>query len=1257
MKSGLYGLIFLCALVQAAFSGSMAAAQGEVWQVSDSELASFNTSPYCPSYTQLLQVEGYAARQSVCVFDGEQLRVGSFFGNGGESRLAVAYPLESTFYPIEGICRGMAGCVYSSSADILIARYAGPNNAPAARIFWHFKDRISRTLSAETGRVTYTFDASVPDYDSFSTGAVALSRNGSWAVVEERNIGINIINLSDFSTKQVMKSGPAYGFGKDPRVELAVSNDGSVVVVMGENAGFTMIQVTSTCGGYSGEECLRVMPHTTTFTPTFRFGAHPSFDSSGTQLSFYVAAVGQPNRRVALNKPGHDPVRMKYLALGDSFSSGEGETSDSFYQIGTNEGSDRCHVSTRSYAFVIGARLNVPHGDMRNIACAGAKITDVMGSHEFYEGQGKRLANDIQKAMKQVLALDSFTPGWVLQGSFVSRYHPEIVTLGIGGNDAGLMGKLKACAMPGLCEWAATQEARTRTGNEIRRLFDQLTAVYRSLMNDSPGSVLHAVGYPQIISTEGVCDPVTALLLNHEERVFMRQGIGFMNQVIKQAAESVGVMYLDVEDSMRGQELCSGVVSMPAMNGLRLGDDISLIKDLPLLKIIGSETFHPTPTGHTLLGNTIIDTYGDLTQAHTCINCSLEPGPPPLPDYWGGVGEQESSVGQFAMNVTKSSHVNPDDPSIEITVPPGTLEPGSLARIEIHSEISPLGQAEVGDDGSFSRTVMIPEDTSEGFHSLHVYGISYSHSPVDLYETISYGRMEESSYGVTTSVLPDKSSKIQGNSTSAVLGTMTFKEPQLVREYQAGSSSSLAGERFVLPFQALLIALGAGVSAFLLSRYNGYMTSIRSIVKKLIPRGIFKKIEPTGHLLESVLMNIRYGFPGRKLRIIGVTGTNGKTTTSFMIHRLLHESGVKVALLSTVANGIGGDIVPRKEHMTTTKASVLQAQLRKFAEAGVEWVVVETSSHALAQNRVWGVPYEIAVMTNITHDHLDYHGTFKNYVEAKRRLFKIANRNGLRFGVVNAQDPSASKFIKTVANSTTYGIGKGQLMASGLKMTSDHTAYRAKIDDDTYDIRVNIPGEFNVSNSLAAIAVGRKLGLSKAQIQKGIAALSGVTGRMNIIDEGQKFKVIVDFASTPDGFEKFFQSVRPLTKGKLIAVFGSAGRRDESKRSVQGNIAGKSADIVIVTEEDDRDVDGTQILKQIASGAKKAGKKEGKDLFLISNREEAIGFAMTQATGANDVVVLLGKGHEQTIERADGTYPWDEAEVARAALQAFKQSH
>lgn len=430
---------------------------------------------------------------------------------------------------------------------------------------------------------------------------------------------------------------------------------------------------------------------------------------------------------------------------------------------------------------------------------------------------------------------------------------------------------------------------------------------------------------------------------------------------------------------------------------------------------------------------------------------------------------------------------------------------------------------------------------------------------------------------------------------------------------------------------------------------------MRKIVKSVLPKGLFKRIEPAGHLVEAVLMNVRYGFPGRKVRVIGVTGTNGKTTTTFMIQRMLHEAGVKVAMTSTVAYGIGDDLIYPKLHMTTTKAATLQKRLRDYGRAGVEWVVVETSSHSLAQHRVWGVPYEIAVMTNVTHDHLEYHGTFENYLEAKRQLFVLANKKGLRLGVVNAEDDNAKLFESSVKNATTYGLTTGDLHAKNVQLTSEGSTYTLSVGADTYNIKVNIPGEFNVSNSLAAIAVGRKLGLTVAQIENGIAALQFVEGRMNAIEAGQKFKVIVDFASTPDGFEKFFESIRPLVKGKLVAVFGSAGRRDESKRAEQGAIAAKFADEIVLTEEDDRDEDGERILEQIAEGVRTHGLDINNGLHKIANREEAIGFAFTLVSEADDMVVLLGKGHEKTIERADGEYPWNESDVARAALEALSQ--
>lgn len=433
------------------------------------------------------------------------------------------------------------------------------------------------------------------------------------------------------------------------------------------------------------------------------------------------------------------------------------------------------------------------------------------------------------------------------------------------------------------------------------------------------------------------------------------------------------------------------------------------------------------------------------------------------------------------------------------------------------------------------------------------------------------------------------------------------------------------------------------------------MPNIRKAVKKLIPTQAFKAIEPYGHLAEAVAANVRYGFPSRGMHVIGVTGTNGKTTTTLLIQKMLSESGIKAGVLSTVAYGIGNDIKPQIEHITTAQAGILQRRLRDFKRAGVEWVVVESSSHALAQHRVWGIPYEIAVFTNLTHEHLDYHGTFENYLQAKRRLFTLAAKNGRKFGVVNAEDPNAQRFIDSVPRSVTYGIKKGNLRASKIVLAGDHSTFKATIGSDNYNIRINIPGDFNVSNSLAAVAVGREIGLTKAQIEKGIAALAGVEGRMTVINEGQQFKAIVDFAGTPDAFERLFNGLRPATKGKLIVVFGSPGRRDEAKRPVQGEIAGRNADQLVLTEEDDRDVDGNEILAQIAAGAKKAGLEEGKNLHLVLNREEAIGFALTLASKPDDVVIILGKGHEKTIERKGVTYPWSDIEVTKAALQELSK--
>ena len=450
---------------------------------------------------------------------------------------------------------------------------------------------------------------------------------------------------------------------------------------------------------------------------------------------------------------------------------------------------------------------------------------------------------------------------------------------------------------------------------------------------------------------------------------------------------------------------------------------------------------------------------------------------------------------------------------------------------------------------------------------------------------------------------------------------------------------------------------------------------MRSQIKKIIPHSLFRKVEPVGHLLEAVVEQTLAGYPLKNVNVIGVTGTDGKTTTCTLITQMLRSSGKKVAMMTTISLDLGDDrgVQANTSRLTTMGSKQLIENLKKVKEANVDWLVLEVTSHALAQNRVWGIPFSVAVMTNIHHEHLDYHGTFERYRDSKKRLFTLAgkNRKGLQVGVLNAEDESAQLFAAEVPNPVRYGVKDGEIRAKNVKLTSSGSTYEARVGEDQYQITCNLPGGFNVMNSLAAVGVGRAVGLTKEQIEKGIADLKSVEGRMARIDEGQDFEVIIDYAHTPDSFEKILQEIKPTVKGKLFVVFGSAGRRDESKRAAQGKIAAQYADVVIATEEDDRDIDGQIILKQIAEGAELAGKKLNKDLFLIHEREEAVSYAIKKAK-RGDVVALLGKGHEKSIltnkpgiihTEADNfdeatmtvSRPYSEELAAQTALHALKK--
>jgi UDP-N-acetylmuramoyl-L-alanyl-D-glutamate--2,6-diaminopimelate ligase len=408
-----------------------------------------------------------------------------------------------------------------------------------------------------------------------------------------------------------------------------------------------------------------------------------------------------------------------------------------------------------------------------------------------------------------------------------------------------------------------------------------------------------------------------------------------------------------------------------------------------------------------------------------------------------------------------------------------------------------------------------------------------------------------------------------------------------------------------------------------------------------------------------------YGDPSASLRIVGVTGTDGKTTTSFLAVAALERAGISSGLIGTVETKVGATREPNPEHVTTPEAPELQATLRAIADAGDAAAVVETTSHGLALNRVEAISYDAAVFTNLTHEHLELHGTFEAYRAAKVSLFERlaatpAGRPWPRVGIVNRDDPSAPFF-----EAATRGAGAA-LLTYGTATDADVRATR--VEEDTARLRFDVAspgwsgrvalrlaGRFNVHNALAVIALGRGLGLDPEAVREGIEGLEGVPGRMQRIDAGQPFGVVVDFAHSPASLEKVLDILGPSAAahgGGLVAVFGSAGERDRAKRPMMGRVAGERCRLVVVADEDPRGEDPVSILEEIGAGAEAVGRRRGEDLLLIADRRAAIAAALDRAR-PGDIVLLAGKGHEHTIEYASGDIPWDEAAAAREALAAM----
>lgn len=407
-------------------------------------------------------------------------------------------------------------------------------------------------------------------------------------------------------------------------------------------------------------------------------------------------------------------------------------------------------------------------------------------------------------------------------------------------------------------------------------------------------------------------------------------------------------------------------------------------------------------------------------------------------------------------------------------------------------------------------------------------------------------------------------------------------------------------------------------------------------------------------MVETMLMQVKYGFPARGMKVIGVTGTDGKTSTSLLIHAMLTDAGYKVGLLTTAATGVR-KLEVNETHMTVTKASVLLSRIKKMRAEQPEYLILEITSHALAQNRAWGIKYDMAVMTNMSPEHLDYHGTFERYRDAKVKLFRQTNSNraGRRIGIINADDATAPYFARAVDRTLTYGIDSGDLKAAQIKSDALGNTFSLNGVDRKLKITTHLPARFNVYNASAAAAVGIELGLADEQIEKGIASLQAVPGRMNTVETGTDFNVVIDFAHTPAAFTNVFSELRPLTKGKLIAVFGATGDRDKTKRPKMAEVAVDLCDAIVLTEDDDNTENGEAILATLKDAAIAAGGVLDKNIWAIHDRRSAFKQAVSVAK-KGDTIVLLGIGHQTTLSTNAGEIPWSEAAVIKEVIAESK---
>ena len=420
------------------------------------------------------------------------------------------------------------------------------------------------------------------------------------------------------------------------------------------------------------------------------------------------------------------------------------------------------------------------------------------------------------------------------------------------------------------------------------------------------------------------------------------------------------------------------------------------------------------------------------------------------------------------------------------------------------------------------------------------------------------------------------------------------------------------------------------------------------ITRKMLPAGALKKVESSYRKGRVKVVSARYGNPAKHLRVIAVTGTNGKTTTACYINEILKEANFKTAMFTTAVIEINGQSILNDLNATVATTARMQQFFRDAKRAKVDYVILEITSHALDQYKLQGVPIEAAIMTNLTQDHLDYHKTMENYAQAKGRLFALKPR----YIVLNRDDAWYDFFDKYEAGEQkmTYGTSEeAEARIAKIKLYRKGTEADIVIDHQTHlELATALPGEFNVHNMTAATTLAYLLGIKLTDIQEGVANLEAIPGRFERAVEGLGFDVIVDYAHTPDALEKLLETAHGIAKGRVILVFGACGDRDQGKRPVMGKIAAKRADRIFLTDEESYNENPDNIRKMIKEGIIEAG-GDAKTTE-IADRRQAIERALGSAK-KDDIILITGMGHEQFRIIEGKKIPWNDTAVVKDILE------